>query len=503
MTGMNVTGIVTPISGKKAVHPEEVARMRAALELLRAVASNDQAARHAICDNANWAAIQVIIGLIGCSIPIPLKADLILTLASLGMSPETAIYIWNSLESAQLIHTIPTTSNFHACSLENELEDVEARNEEFPLSRALLQLFDALSTSGIPRTLGAGPRKPGFDPYLTFIINSVFLRFPNRSYKNTEEKWEIASLCLSLFEKFLNQYEPSSVDFPVPTQPNEMNPPPGFHIMLQMSIKTDFLRLILLILDESVSLFDTFQPFPGKKYLEACTLSCLNLIEKTLSLQHSFMAELAESSCSLLVTGLSKLLLDMNPRSGRPDHMLNIMKFVTYNTWLPKHSLAAVNITSTVASQPSASQQLISILTCDSVVKTEIRHGFVECLEAEDLYSLEDQTKSVTIQTKEAIINLIQSCLCCAAPNLSHYLLGFDLNKDISKTAFHQPGIMNFPRTCLHSIIELLDASISQETDSNIASLQECSYRLLYFLCSKQSTMGPTLRYLRYYYIKQ
>lgn len=410
------------------------------------------------------------------------------------------MYIWNSLESAQLINTVPSTRNFLPCGVQTELEEVEARNEEFPLTRALLQLLDTLSTSGIPRTLGAGPRKPGFDPYLTYIINSVFLRFPTRSYKNPEEKWEMASLCLVLFDKFINQYEPSAADFPQHNQQDEMNPPPGFHIALQMNTQSDFLRLLLEILDESVSLLDSFQPFPGKEYLEKSALSCLNILERTLVTQHCFMSELTKSGCSILVTGLNKLLLGINPKSGKPDHMLNVAKFVTYNSWLQKHSRAAVIVLTMVASQPSASQQLISILTFDTAVRTDIRHGFVECLEVEESTAEEDATRAVMLQTKESIINLLQTCLNSPPPNLSHYLLGFDLSKDITKTAFHQPGIMGFPRTCLHSIIGILDSSISSESDKTSkqsANLEEACYKLLYMLCSKQSTMGPTLRYLR------
>lgn len=71
---------------------------------------------------------------------------------------------------------------------QTELEEVEARNEEFPLTRAMLKLLDTLTDVPVPKLLGVGTRTPGFDPYLTFILNNVFLRFHNRSYKNVQER---------------------------------------------------------------------------------------------------------------------------------------------------------------------------------------------------------------------------------------------------------------------------------------------------------------------------
>lgn len=68
------------------------------------------------------------------------------------------------------------------------MEEVECRNEEYPLTRSVLRLFSALTDKPIPKLLGASQRTPGFDPYLNFILNSVLLRFHGRPYKNAKEK---------------------------------------------------------------------------------------------------------------------------------------------------------------------------------------------------------------------------------------------------------------------------------------------------------------------------
>ena len=50
-----------------------------------------------------------------------------------------------------------------------ELEEVEVRQEECPLTRASLTLLDKLTDTEIPGSLGAGARAPGFQPYLSYI----------------------------------------------------------------------------------------------------------------------------------------------------------------------------------------------------------------------------------------------------------------------------------------------------------------------------------------------
>lgn len=69
-----------------------------------------------------------------------------------------------------------------------ELNEIESRCEEYPLTRAFCQLISTLVESSFPSNLGAGLRPPGFDPYLQFLRDSVFLRFRTRAYRRPAEK---------------------------------------------------------------------------------------------------------------------------------------------------------------------------------------------------------------------------------------------------------------------------------------------------------------------------
>lgn len=192
----------------------------------------------------------------------------------------------------------------------------------------------------------------------------------------------------------------------------------------------------------------------------------MNIIERTLAQQDLFFDAHFSANCSILMSGLNKLLLGVNPRSGKPDHMLNIAKFITYNSWLPKQALVAVKILTYIVRQPNVCALLLGEFTRTEALTNEIRHGFVECLESEVQDTLSDDDsdiiadhrgQDIELGIKEAIINLLEECLPQSAPNLAHYLLGFDITKDVRATRLQQPGVMGFPSNCIKSLITILD----------------------------------------------
>lgn len=254
---------------------------------------------------------------------------------------------------------------------------------------------------------------------------------------------------------------------------------------------------------------DTYAQFAGKSKLENCALHCLNIIEKTISQQDLFFDAHFAANCSILISGINKLLLGINYRSGKPDHMLNIVKYVTYNSWLPRHSLIAVRILTFVARQPNVNAMLLGEFTRTTKLANDLRHGFVECLESDLVItndeeaaenSTDDQVIELTI--KEEIIKLLEDCLPQSAPNLAHYLLGFDITKDIRTTLLQQPGVLDYPSHCMKSLVTIMDDGINNsksglETSFGQQRLLQNAYRLLYALCSNQRTTEVVLRFLR------
>lgn len=510
---MHLRQDMTPVSDTiyhrhhaRSIAPLEVQGLRAVLYLIRTVACHDELSRQKFCEHTQWNAIQVVIGLLNCSVHIELKAELVLTLAAFAKSTSIATNLWHQLEAAQLIPTVPTTSNFQPRGVLSELEEVESRNEEYPLTRAVLELLDELTNTPVPFTLGSGSRVPGLDPYIQYVLNSVLLKFNNRAYKHVSEKWEIAQACVHLLVKFAFAYEPQHEDFTgncINTQDGvvKVNPHPGYHVMINMCSQSQLLRTIFYILDEGCLLLDSHTSFPGKSVLESVTLECLKLVSSVLDLQRTFLSFVSNYDTSIFLNGLHKLMFGMNPRSNQPDYAVNIAKYITYNSWLPSHAHYSAKILRVVTSYVSAQNELLSSIIVSNTFKQQLLHGFVKCLETDELGDDEQQrASSLVCKTKVLILKLILQCFNYHAPNFSQFLCGFDL-KNVSKTTLQHAGVLGFPRSCLHSIISILGVSLKARTEATLtpppALVTRLCYEVLYSLAAHTITSASTLRFLR------
>ncbi|XP_017097003.2 nuclear pore complex protein Nup205 [Drosophila bipectinata] len=532
----------------------ETEHMVAVMGIVRAVAEYDEISRLMICEQVTWQPTQVLLGLVACSTPLVLKAEILFTLSALAKSRETARAIWMNLEDSQIIATVPASSSFGQCSLAEEIEQNESRLEQYQLTRGLLQLLYNLMTSNMPRNLGMGSRKPGYDAYLNFVVETILLKFYNRAYKDPAEKWKVGAQCLKLLYFLLATYRPRSSDF---QEARDENPYPGYHVMLQLQLKSEVLRLLLRIIEEARERLDDYNRFHGKEMLEECSLYALLLLEAGLSKQNAFFEAHSAGNSPILLSGLNRMLLDLNPRSRRPDHVLNIVKYVTYNSWLPRHALAAVKILSAVTQLPHVSAQILSMYANGSNEKLEIRQGFVECLEMdarvaqqndelleqlalndhvpflgfgedydrerernkdrddslesrmslsklcqpeEDLL-LEARPASIELQLKEAIVKLFSMNLSQPLPNFVYFLLGVDVLRDFMANDKQHLGI-EMHCSCVNSLVLLLEKYLEQQRHSeeyceHTAHVVERIYHLFHGLCANRRTSETVLRYFR------
>ncbi len=491
----------------RGISPGEIQGLVSVLRLIQSVADNCEAARVAIAENSSWQPLLVMVGLLECPVPPELKAELMRALASLSRSPEVAHVVWQNVEAAQLVPTVAASAKG---GLAVELESVETRNEEYPMSRAFLRLLDVLTETSMPGTLGGGSRQPGLEPYLAYVRDVIFLRFNARAYRNPAEKWELIASCLSLFVKVVGEYIPAPADFGKVSRnepPPAVGKHPGFFILLDLCQSSELLRLLLFIIDEGCNLLETYQPFPGKEKVEKCCLLSLRLLDMALGLERDFMEAARVANTTVLLTALSQLLQGVNPRSGRADHMLNVAKFVTFAWWLPQSSLHAVRILSAVSDSPGSQPGLLSALNNSESVGQNIIKGFTDILDSDEE---EESSPDVPTEGQQdgrsmgaariAVIQLLLRGLDKAPPSLSHFLLGFNLKEPLERSNLQPPGVLGSIRTPFHAILSFLrpvSPRMPSPAIQRAPQLCEAAYRLIYHLCANVRTSEPTLRYLR------
>uniref|UniRef100_A0A452RL62 Nucleoporin 205 n=1 Tax=Ursus americanus TaxID=9643 RepID=A0A452RL62_URSAM len=478
------------------------------LQLTSTIITWSENARLALCEHPQWTPVVVILGLLQCSIPPVLKAELLKTLAAFGKSPEIAASLWQSLEYTQILQTVRVPSQRQAIGIEVELNEIESRCEEYPLTRAFCQLISTLVESSFPSNLGAGLRPPGFDPYLQFLRDSVFLRFRTRAYRRAAEKWEVAELVLEVFYKLLRDYEPQLEDFVdqfVELQGEEIiaYKPPGFSLMYHLLNESPMLELALSLLEEGVKQLDTYAPFPGKKHLEKAVQHCLALLNLTLQKENLFMDLLRESQLALIVSPLEQLLQGINPRTKKADNVVNIARYLYHGNTNPELAFESAKILCCISCNSNIQIKLVGDFTHDQSVSQKLMAGFVECLDSEDTEEfvrseLEKKLAGIRHETRIHILNLLITSLERNPPNLALYLLGFELKKPVSTTNLQDPGC---PRTCLHAILNILEKGTEGRTGPvavrESPQLAELCYQVIYQLCACSDTSGPTMRYLR------
>lgn len=78
-------------------------------------------------------------------------------------------------------------------------------------------------------------------------------------------------------------------DFRQQTTASQFNSPAGYHLMIHLNNNTEALNVVLDIIDEGSHYFESYVSFPGLEKVQDCTLCCLNIILRTLSLFTTFL----------------------------------------------------------------------------------------------------------------------------------------------------------------------------------------------------------------------
>jgi len=181
------------------------------------------------------------------------KGAILKAIAAFALTPKFASDIWTQLEISQILPTRPRDPNLPVQleGIKYELEEVEKKAETFPELKGFLTLIlRLLLSTGVPESLGAGSRTPGFHPYLHFLVDQCFLPIADRKYKNPEEEGELAALCLRTFYHLLLLLQVGQVSMS-PGELTAAQKHPGFELLLRVLCGSRF----LITVTHTLSLF--------------------------------------------------------------------------------------------------------------------------------------------------------------------------------------------------------------------------------------------------------
>ncbi len=336
-------------------------------------------------------------GLLTCPIPMLLKAEIYKILTAFCQSPHIAANTWQLLESAQILSTAPIQA-YTRTDIRLELEEIEAREELFPSINAFLTFLSTLITkSNVPDNLGMGLRPNnaplGPQPYLHFVINSVFLKTLYRVYKNTDEKWQITNATLDIFHQVLTKFSADKVQSP------------GYLLFYELARDSPALRMLFFILNEACTHLLEHN-IKNDPLLEQVALKCLRILLSIVKRQPVLIDMMKHNNLAVDQIGLEKFIMQINPKTNRTDYLCILFRLLQFNSTLVEHSSLVLDVLTSLSDYKLFSVQLLGMFvkSCTSVSdQTELVFAFVQLLESDDLLevtqveSVKNSFKSVSV----------------------------------------------------------------------------------------------------------
>ncbi|KAH8849173.1 Nuclear pore complex protein Nup205 [Schistosoma japonicum] len=153
----------------RSIQPEEQAGLQAVLRLVARICRMDPVARSTFISNPQWQLLPMCMGFLTCPVSLDIKADILYLLTEFCKSQQNIPVIWQ-----------------HFTSSETDMDEVEPRAEEYPLTNAFLTLMIVM----LPK-----------------LINYPITMPSNLLKSSTESReWDIASSCLILFDGLINDF---------------------------------------------------------------------------------------------------------------------------------------------------------------------------------------------------------------------------------------------------------------------------------------------------------
>ncbi|XP_059635097.1 nuclear pore complex protein NUP205 [Cornus florida] len=398
------------------------------------------------------------------------------------VSPTLKDTIWSYLEQYDLpvvvgphvgSSTQPMTAQVY--DMRFELNEIEARREQYPSTISFLNLLNAL----IAEERDVSDRGRRFIGIFRFIYDHVFGPFPQRAYADPCEKWQLVIACLQHFRMILSMYDikdediESVLDRPqlsaiAQSAPLQMQLPVIELLKDFMSGKTVFRNIMgILLLGVNFIIAERTNKIYG------------HLLEKAVLLSVEIIILVLEKD--LIVSDFWRPLYQPLDMILSQDHnqIVALLEYVRYD-FLPQIQLSSIKIMSILSSRMTGLVQLL----LKSNAANFLIEDYAACLElrSDECQIIENSSEDPGVLILQLLIDNISR----PAPNIAHLLLKFDLDSHVERTLL-QP---KFHYSCLKVILDILEKHLKSDVN---ALLHEFGFQLLYELCMDPLTCGPTM----------
>ncbi|KAL2621518.1 hypothetical protein R1flu_001723 [Riccia fluitans] len=362
-----------------------------------------------------------------------------------------------------------------------ELNEVEARQEEYPSTLSYLELLNVLMASEVDNT-DRGRRYCGI---FRFVRDQVFGPFAQRAYADPVEKWKLVVAALNHFHSILSMYQLSEEEIRSGTDNalgqlngldegnGSISQLPSVEIMKDlMSGKVIFRNVmsILLLGVDAVAEERTSQLYGP--FLEDAIRLCLQLLLAALN-KDVVYAEYWRP----VYTPIDVVLFhDIR-------QIITLLEYVRYDL-LPKIQQSSIQTMSILSARVP---HLVSVIL-EASAGTSLIEDYAGCLESRSLDvhapdSPDDDTGSL-------ILRLLIENLERPAPNITHLLLKFDVDRPVERSILEPKRHFS----CLRIILDILDSLSKPEINGG---LHELGFQLMYELCVDPVTSPAIVELLR------
>ncbi|KAF5945828.1 hypothetical protein HYC85_016056 [Camellia sinensis] len=386
------------------------------------------------------------------NVPPYLKGALRNVIATLvRVSPNLKDTIWSYVEQYDLPVVVgphiggssqPLTAQVY--DMRFELNEVEARREQYPSTISFLNLLNALIAE--ERDVSDRGRS---------LSDHVFGPFPQRAYADPCEKWQLVVACLQHFRMILSMYdiEDEDVDSVVDqsqlsavaqSAPLQMQLPVIELIKDFMSGKTVFRNIMGILLPgvNSVIAERTNQIYG--QLLEKAVLLCLEIIILVLEKDST----VSDFWCPLYQP-LDVIL------SQDHNQIVALLEYVRYD-FQPQIQQCSIKIMSILSSRMVGLVQLL----LKSNAASSLTEDYAACLElrSEESQIIENSSDDPGVLILQLLIDNISR----PTPNIAHLLLKFDLDSPVERTLL-QP---KFHYSCLKVILDILEKLLKPDINA-------------------------------------